>query len=83
MSARAMCLAAWHNSRRQSDVGGAVTLTAPAFAGYTLETAGGDVDLARQFVPTELEVFWARVRDALDQIATEEDTRPLAVGERS
>lgn len=79
-----MVLAAWHASRRQADVAGAVTLTAAAFAGFSIEAAEGDIELAHTFVPRELEVFWSRVHDALDHVAREEGRQLAAVGgERS
>lgn len=74
-STREMVLASWHAARRRSDVDGAVTLTAPAFAGFLLEQAGGDAVKALLGVPSELEVFWCRVLDALQQVVSEE--RPL------
>jgi hypothetical protein len=78
-STREMILASWHAARRKADVTGAVTLTAAGFAGYALEQAAGDAERAQDAVPLELEVFWSRVRDALQQVVSEE--RPLrAVG---
>ena len=83
MSTRTAILSSWHAARRQADIRGAITLNAASFAGYALETANGDVELAHTFVPQELEVFWGRVHDALDQVSIEEGGRRIAVGDRS
>ena len=80
MSTRITILSSWHSARRHADVNGAVTLTAASFAGYALEAAEGDVVIARKLVPIEAEVFWARVHDALEQVAQEERAPLRAVG---
>jgi len=80
---RAMLLQAWHSSRRLADASPfAVTLTAPAFAGYALETSGGDVIAARGLVPVAAEVFWGRVHEALDCVCQEEQLPRAAAGAR-
>lgn len=77
MTTRETILRSWWAARRQADVNGAVTLTAASFAGFALEAADGDTERAKALVPPELEVFWARTRDALEQVAIEE-SRPAA-----
>jgi len=79
VSARLTLLSSWHAARRKADANGAVTLTAPSFAGYALEQAEGDAVRALESVPQEVEAYWGRVRDALQEVVDEE--RPLrAVG---
>lgn len=73
MTTREMVLRSWWAARRQADVHGAVTLNAASFAGFALEAAGGDVAGAQALIPAELESFWGRTRDALAQVATEEE----------
>ena len=80
MSTRLTILASWRNAQRQADVRGAITLTAASFAGYALATSAGDVEAARRLVPLDGESFWARVQDALDQVAKEENVSLRAAG---
>ena len=83
MSTRATCLAAWRGSQQMAAASGAITMTAPAFVGYALETAEGDTTLARALAPEGPQLFRARVLAALDDITSEEtaDTqRPRATG---
>ena len=80
---RELVLSSWHAARRKADRDGAVTLTAAGFAGYALEQAGGDARAAQEAVPAEMERFWERATEALEQIEAEEqaDTeRPIMVG---
>lgn len=63
-----------------ADAEGAVRMTAPAFAGFALATAGGDTVRARAIVPIDPASFWARVRDALVQVEIEEAPLSAAGG---
>jgi len=81
VSTRSLCLAAWAGAQQLAVASGAVVMTVPAFVGYGLEMADGDVDGARCLTPAGPQGFRERVLAAFDDIA-EEETReqPMAAG---
>ncbi len=78
MTTRETILRSWWAAKRQADATGAVTLTAASFAGHALEAADGNTAVAKSLVPSDPAAFWARTRDALDQVAAEERRHDVA-----
>jgi hypothetical protein len=72
MTTRETILRAWWSARRKADAEGVVSLDSSAFAGYALERSDGDIAAAHDLIPIAPEAFFARARDALDNVSAEE-----------
>jgi hypothetical protein len=70
---RDLVLRTWRTVARDANDRDGVRLNRAALVGLLLAASGGDLDLARSGLP-ELDdsAFWARVRETLDAIATED-----------
>ncbi len=80
MTTRAVCLAAWRGTQRMAVASGALAMTVPAFVGYVIEGAGGDVEVAKLLVPEGPQDFRERVLAVLDAVSDEESVPLRAAG---